>query len=105
MNAELFLDLDSWVHRLDPRTKILVFGIVFVCMLQFSDPLWLAPAFALILLLLAVSQGWRNLARIRHVLVVMTISSIVIWNFFAHGRTPLFWFVQIESLQYSFSRT
>jgi energy-coupling factor transport system permease protein len=105
MGSELYLDLDTFMHRLDPRTKMLLFGLVFICMLQFSDPLWLAPVFLLILVQLSVSQAWRNLGRIRHVLIVLSVSSIVIWNLFANGRTPLFLFVEVESLQYSISRT
>jgi energy-coupling factor transport system permease protein len=105
MGSELYLDLDTFMHRLDPRTKMLLFGLVFICMLQFSDPLWLAPVFLLILVQLSVSQAWRNLGRIRHVLIVLSVSSIFIWNLFANGRTPLFLFVEVESLQYSISRT
>src|SRR5205814_10614004 len=76
-----------------------------VAVLQFSDPLWMAPAFGLVLLQIVVSQAWRNLGRVRHVLIVLSISSIVIWNFFVSGRTPLFWVVTLEALQYGISRT
>ncbi len=105
MDAELYLDLNTFMHRLDPRTKMALFVLVFIAVLQFTDPLWMAPAFLLIVLQLMVSQGWRNLGRIRHVLIVLSISSVVIWNFFVSGQTPLFWFVKVESLQYSVSRT
>lgn len=105
MDAEIYLDYNTFIHRLDPRTKLLVFLIIFIAVLQFENPLWLLPCVALVFLQLVIAKAWPNLRRIRFVLLVLTISSLVIWNFFANGVTPLFWIIEVESLQYSISRT
>lgn len=105
MEAEIYLDYKTAIHRLDPRTKLLVFLLIFVSVLQFENPLWLLPCVALVFIQLVIARAWPNLYRIRFVLMVLTISSIVIWNFFASGVTPLFWIFEVESLLYSISRT
>src|SRR4030065_176332 len=42
MNIFLYLDKDTWVHRLDPRTKILGALIGFAICLCFNHPLYMA---------------------------------------------------------------
>jgi energy-coupling factor transport system permease protein len=105
MESELYLDYKTGYHRLDARTKIIVFLIIFVGALQFQNPIWLIPTVALVLLQLLISRSLKNLLRIRFVLLVLFISSIVIWNFFSNGVTPLFWVFELESMYYSISRT
>jgi energy-coupling factor transport system permease protein len=38
-------------------------------------------------------------------LIVLFISSVLMWNIFASGETDLFWFFDLESLLYSIART
>ncbi len=105
MDAEIYLDNNSFIHRLDPRTKILVFLISFVAILLFQNPLWMLPVAFLIVFQLIISGSFKNLRRIRYVLIVLTISSIILWNFFSKGDTPLFWIFSLQSLYYSIART
>jgi energy-coupling factor transport system permease protein len=105
MESELYLDYRTGYHRLDARTKIIVFLIIFVGALQFQNPIWLIPTVILVLFQLLISRSMKNLLRIRYVLLVLFISSIVIWNFFSNGVTPLFWVFEVESMYYSISRT
>lgn len=105
MEAEMYLDLNTFIHQLDARTKIILFMFSFVGVLIFTDPLWMMPFLSLILLQLFVSGAIKNMQRIRHVLIVLTFSGLLLWNLFARGDTPLFWFIQVESLQYAVSRT
>jgi energy-coupling factor transport system permease protein len=105
MEAELYLDYDTAYHRLDARTKILVFLSIFIGILMFQDPRWLAPTVLLVLAQLLFSRSSRNLRRIRYVLLVMSVSSVVLWNFFASGETPLFWVFDVESMYYALGRT
>lgn len=105
MDAELYLDYNTPYHRLDARTKIIVFLCIFVGVLMFQDPRWLIPTLLLVLVQLFVSRSAKNLQRIRYVLLVMSISSIVLWNFFASGTTPLFWVFDVESMYYAIGRT
>jgi len=105
MDAEIYLDNNSFIHRMDPRTKILVFLMTFVALLLFEDPLWMLPVGFLIFLQLFVSGAVKNLRRIRYILIVLTVSSMVLWNFFSQGVTPLFWVFELESFYFSIART
>jgi energy-coupling factor transport system permease protein len=105
MDAEIYLDNNSFIHRLDPRTKIITFLLTFVAILLFQDPIWMIPVAALIILQLFVSGAVKNLGRIRYILIVLTISSMILWNFFSEGVTPLFWVFEVESFLYSLART
>lgn len=105
MDAELYIDNNSFIHRLDPRTKITVFLLTFVAILLFEDPLWMMPVTVLVLLQLVICGGLANMRRIRYILIVLTVSSMILWNLFSSGETHLFWFISLESLQFSIART
>jgi energy-coupling factor transport system permease protein len=105
MDAEIFLDNNSFIHRLDPRTKITIFLLTFVAILLFENPLWMLPVVFLVLLQLVISGSLKNLRRIRYILIVLLVSSMVLWNLFSQGVTPLFWIFEVESLYYSLART
>ena len=98
MDAELYLDNNSFIHRLDPRTKIMVFLLSFVAILLFQNPLLMLPVAFLIILQLVISGSIKNLLRIRYILIVMTISSLILWNLFARGVTHLWWISFLQSL-------
>ncbi len=105
MDSEIYLDNNSFIHRLDPRTKITVFLLTFVAILLFEDPLWMLPVTFLVLFQLILSGAIFNLRRIRYILIVLTISSMVLWNLFSKGVTPLFWIFEVESFLFSIART
>jgi energy-coupling factor transport system permease protein len=105
MDAEIYLDRDTFIHRLDARTKIILFLLTFVAVLMFQDPVWMLPLAFLVFIQLAVSGSFKNMYRIRIILIVLTISSLVLWNLFSQGQTTLFWFIEVESLKYSIART
>lgn len=105
MDAEIYLDNNSLIHRLDPRTKIIVFLLTFVAILLFENPLWMMPVAFLIMVQLIISGSFKNLRRIRYILIVLTISSMVLWNFFSQGITHLFWIFELESFYFSIART
>jgi energy-coupling factor transport system permease protein len=105
MDSELYLDRDSFIHRLDARTKILLFALSFVAIILFNNPLWMLPLTVLILAQLFDSGAVVNMRRIRYILIVLTISSIVLWNLFARGTTHLFWIIYLQSLEFSIART
>ncbi len=105
MDAEIYLDNNSFIHRLDPRTKITVFLLTFVAILLYEDPLWMLPVAFLVMLQVIVSGSVRNILRIRYVYIVLTISSLILWNLFSKGVTPLFWFLTKESFLFALART
>lgn len=105
MDAEIYLDKNTFFHRLDPRTKITVFLLTFVALLLFENPLWMLPVAFLILLQMVISGSTRNMGRIRYILIVLTVSGLVLWNLFSKGVTPLFWIFTVESFLFSIART
>ena len=89
MNIFLYLDKDTWIHRLDPRTKTIGTVIVFAICLCFNHPLYMA-ANSLGIVLVAVSgKALPNFWRLRFILVLLIVFSAVTWPFFAKGETPL----------------
>ncbi len=105
MDSEIYLDRNTVIHRLDPRTKLFMLLTAFVILLYFQDPLWVVPLSLLVILWGAVAQALVNLRRIRYILIVLTVSSLIMWTLFSGGETPLFWIFEVEAVKYSISRT
>ena len=104
MDSEIYLDRNTIFHRLDPRTKIFVLMTVFVVVLYFEHPLWVLPISLLIILQGFLSKSLVNLKRIRFILIILTISSLILWTLFTKGETRLFGPVTVEGMLYSFNR-
>jgi len=105
ISQEIYRDEDTFFHRCDPRTKLLLLLVFFVVILYFEDPVWILPVSLLILLHAFVSRSIGSLRPLRYILLVLAVSSLVLWNVFANGQTPLFWIIERESLLYSIGRT
>jgi len=105
MDSEIYLDRDTVIHRLDPRTKILMLLTAFVVLLYFQDPLWVLPLSVLVIVWGFVAKSIVNLRRIRYILFILTISSLIMWTLFSGGETPLFWIFEVEAVKYSIART
>src|ERR687889_2569357 len=98
MDPSLYLDRDTWVHRLDPRTKIFLLLGMFALPFVFLNPLYELVVLALVLLFGYLSQSLANLRRIWFILLTVAVVSIILWVIFGGGQTPLFLFVEQESL-------
>jgi energy-coupling factor transport system permease protein len=89
MNIFLYLDKNTWIHRLDPRTKMIGVLIFFSICLCFNHPLYMA-AISLGVTLIAIStKVLRNFWRLRFILALLIVFSAVMWPFFVKGPTPL----------------
>ncbi len=89
MNIFLYLDKGTWIHRLDPRTKILGVLIVFGICLCFNHPLYMG-AISLGVMVIAISaKTLHNFWRLRFILALLILFSSVLWPFFAKGQAPL----------------
>jgi energy-coupling factor transport system permease protein len=89
MNFFLYLDRDTWVHRLDPRTKIIGLLIGFGICLCFNHPLYLTAISSGALTLAFSAKALPNFWRLRFILLLLIFFSGVLWPFFATGPTPL----------------
>jgi energy-coupling factor transport system permease protein len=103
MDPSLYLDRDTWVHRLDPRTKIFLLLGMLVLPFVFLDPLYELAILALVLFFGYLARSLINLGRIWFILVSIAILTIILWSIFGSGRTPLFLFVEREALLYAVS--
>ncbi|OPY59609.1 MAG: Energy-coupling factor transporter transmembrane protein EcfT [Syntrophorhabdaceae bacterium PtaU1.Bin034] len=89
MNISLFLDHDTWLHRLDPRTKMAGALIVFLMVLCFNDPSFVAGLTAGILAVVFSTRTFPALAKLRYILALLFLFSVVLWPFFLKGPTTI----------------
>jgi energy-coupling factor transport system permease protein len=104
VNIFLYLDKNTWVHRLDPRTKIIGTGIVFVACMCFNHPVYMAAVSMGVILIAISAKALPNFWRLRWILCLLIAFSTVVWPFFVTGKTPLWswrvFHVSRESLLY-----
>jgi energy-coupling factor transport system permease protein len=100
VDPSLYLDRNTWVHRLDPRTKMFLLIGMFALAFVFLNPLYLLAVLAVVLIFGYMAQVLVNLKRIWFILVAIAIVSAILWSIFGSGRTPLFLFVEREAIIY-----
>ncbi|MGB9630102.1 MAG: energy-coupling factor transporter transmembrane component T family protein [Thermodesulfobacteriota bacterium] len=104
MNIFLYLDKDTWIHRLDPRTKLIGTLILFSVCLCFNHPLYMAGISLGVMVLALSAKTLLNFWRLRIILILLFIFSVVLWPTFVKGPTLLWSFgpfqVSKESLLY-----
>jgi energy-coupling factor transport system permease protein len=100
MTLFLYLDRDSAVHRLDPRTKLLLLVAAFVAAVPFREPIPLLVLLALLLAYGALARALGNLRRIWLLLLTIALVTVVSWSVFLPGATPIVWRASWEGLRY-----
>lgn len=87
MNIFLYLDQDTPIHRLDPRTKLVSALILFGICLCFNHPLYVAGISAGILGIATRARALPNFWRLRYILLLLILFSSLLWPFFVPGPT------------------
>lgn len=90
MDLFLYVDRNSWLHRLDPRTKVMSLLGLFIVALAFSDPRYLIVPTALVLLLAMSARALANVRKVWLLLTLLFLYCVLLWPFFVTGQTPLF---------------
>jgi energy-coupling factor transport system permease protein len=103
MDPSLYLDRDTWVHRLDPRTKIFLLLGMFALPFVFLNPFYVLGVLALVLCFGYLAESLVNLRRIWFILFMIFVVTPILWSIVGSGRTPLFLFVEREALLYGFT--
>src|SRR5919202_306438 len=103
MDPSLYLDRDTFAHRLDPRTKMFLLVGMFALPFVFLNPLYELAVLALVLFFGYLSQSLINLRRIWFILLAILVITTILWSVVGSGRTPLFLFVEQEALLYGVS--
>jgi energy-coupling factor transport system permease protein len=101
MNIFLYLDKGTWVHRLDPRTKMIGVLITFSICLCFNHPLYMAAVSLGVMLIAISAKALLNFWRLRYLLTLLILFSALMWPFFAKGQTPLWSWGSLEVSQES----
>lgn len=89
MNIFLYLDQGTWIHRLDPRTKIVGALLGFAICLCFNHPLYMAAVSLGVVWTARSARALPNFGKLRLILLLLFFFSMVLWPFFAKGPTPL----------------
>lgn len=98
MDMFLYIDKDTFLHRLDPRTKLLImFGSFTIALLFNSLPI-LAALGVIIILYGQSGKVLSNLKRIRVILFMIALMSIVIWSLTKGGETKLLGPITLEGI-------
>ena len=78
------------VHRLDPRTKLIVLLASFAMALLPERPAVAGLAASLGLVQLALARTGGELIRCRWLLLALALFSVTVWSLLAQGPTPFF---------------
>ena len=90
MDFFLYLDKNTWAHRLDPRVKVSALGGLFLVALLFSDPHYLIVPTVAVLALFAVTRTWDNVRKLWLLIALPCLYCLALWPLFVKGSTPLF---------------
>ena len=100
MEMFLYLDEDTYMHRLDPRTKIFIMIASFAIALMFFTIPPLLIIGALIVIYGSSGKTLSNLNRIKFVLVMIGFFSVVIWSLMGQGETRILGPITLEGFLY-----
>lgn len=89
MDMFLYLDRNTFVHRLDPRTKLAVMILSFALAIIVTSVPGLIVVVALVLTYAYLGKTLSNLKRIKVVLFMLTLMSIVLWALTGGGATVI----------------
>jgi energy-coupling factor transport system permease protein len=103
VDPSLYLDRETWVHRLDPRTKMFLLLGMFALPFVFLNPLYVLGVLALVLCFGYLAESLVNRRRIWFILFMIILVTPILWSIVGSGRTPLFLFVEREALLYGLS--
>ena len=103
MSFYLYLDKKTPIHRLDPRTKLLILLSSFIVASLQQHPLYAMVVAMAIFTHGALSGSLRNIRRIAGLLTAIGILTVLLWSIQAKGVRPLFWKFQVEPVLYGIS--
>ena len=85
----LYLDHNTWVHRLHPLVRLLGMIAVFVAAFAVERPLWQLPILGALAVLLLWTGSLPNLYRLRYLFVLIFAMTMLIWTlFYGPDRHP-----------------
>jgi energy-coupling factor transport system permease protein len=98
MNPSLYRDEGTWLHHLDPRTKIVGAVVIFALCLCFNHPAPQTMIMAALFLIAFLSRVQGTFWTLRYLLILLVLFSSALWPFFVRGQNTLW---EWRSLQIS----
>lgn len=99
-SVQMYLKGTSLAHRLDPRAKLVALAVAFVVPLLFDDPLYTGAVLAVYLIGAVMVGATPNVRTLAPILISIQVAALVMWPIFVSGETPLFLWIEVESLLY-----
>lgn len=100
MELYLYLDHDTVLHRLDPRSKMGLLASLFVLAFVFDSPAYAAAVLGFVVVLVTVADAWENVRKALPLLAIIAVVTVILFAVTAPGTTTVFWTVTTEGLQY-----
>ncbi len=95
----LYIYGDSFLHKLDPRTKIIMTLSLFVPSMLLKTQIHILVIMILLLwFLAAITKLTPVLAKVRLVFLIVSLTSIVSWTIFGSRNELLWWIIYKEPL-------
>lgn len=82
-SPSLYVDRDTFFHRLNARSKLALLTGVFVMAYVFGDPLWVFVPLAASFGALVLVGGWPNFKRLSFIVVALFLVGFAVWPAFA----------------------
>lgn len=88
-STSLYVDADSFLHRLDPRAKLALLLAMAVPAYTFGRPAFIAIPFVAALVGLWAGGGLRNLRRVWFIIVALFVVGLLVWPGFVERGGPV----------------
>src|SRR5262249_59932878 len=89
MAIYLYLDHDTFVHRLHPTVKVVALFVMFWSVYWVDNPIALLPLGIFMLWVAQATGSWRNFYRYRWYFLILIFTTTIVWMFFYRRGTPL----------------
>jgi energy-coupling factor transport system permease protein len=89
MEIYLYLDKNSFFHRLHPITKISGLILLFAAAMIFNHPLYVLSVTGFVIVIGGLSSSLSSLRRIRILLILLLIFCTILWPLFLRGSDVL----------------
>ncbi|MCL2068123.1 MAG: energy-coupling factor transporter transmembrane protein EcfT [Treponema sp.] len=99
MSVYMYRDISSFLHKLDPRAKLLVMLTFFIYTLMFlSNPALQAVVFLFVLIYAAMGRALVNVKRSAGVLMTIFVVTVIVWLLTTRGPTKIVLWFSVEGL-------
>jgi energy-coupling factor transport system permease protein len=98
MSLFMYIEKNTFIHRLDPRAKLLILLCSFAAAIMMTHPLSGLAVTGLVLVWGLLARSLGNLKRVRIILLTIFTMSVVMWSLFTREGEVLFLFVTIDGV-------